>query len=372
MNNRLSYVDGLRACAALCVVVGHTVIETGMKRELGIHWYSFFSAAVSFFIVISGFCLTLPVQGKDLDPIRFFRRRARRILPPYYAALALSALLIWFHPARTPTTYFWQITDSARGVWPTVAHILLIHNLSTSWAHAFDFPMWSIATEWQIYFFFPLFIWARRRGSELTPVVLAFLLGAVGTYLVTGMNHGVDPARLHLFGLFGLGMLATEGKPVDRYPWRFLALAAICAAAYVGVTGLVGFEQTHASIVSILGGFVAYFVLRDCGQPGSVLRRALEVPLLVWIGGFSYSLYLMHVPILAAVHLFVPDIALAGVPVSIAGAYLFYLVFERPFLNSQPSAGAVKRQLEAPTLTAVDTAPAPSPAQPAVTVGETI
>ncbi|WP_410959855.1 acyltransferase family protein, partial [Salmonella sp. SAL4356] len=54
--------------------------------------------AVSIFIVISGFCLALPVVAAG-DRMRdgslnFFKRRARRILPPYYGALAFSLLLI--------------------------------------------------------------------------------------------------------------------------------------------------------------------------------------------------------------------------------------------------------------------------------------
>ena len=103
----LAYIDGMRAVAALVVVLNHTYAQAWCAfydqfppPELAFLTYSLAVGhlAVSVFIVISGFCLFLPVtrNGGLLKggTALFFQRRARRILPPYYAAVAISLLLI--------------------------------------------------------------------------------------------------------------------------------------------------------------------------------------------------------------------------------------------------------------------------------------
>src|SRR5205807_888516 len=105
--------------------------------------FGFDHYAVTTFIVISGFCLMLPVAiaGGTLKggAKQFYQRRARRILPPYYAALALSVAIAL-----------------ARGVPVTngslISHALLIHDFGASWIFDINGALWSIAVEWQLYF----------------------------------------------------------------------------------------------------------------------------------------------------------------------------------------------------------------------------
>src|SRR4051812_40619291 len=104
---RLEYVDGMRALAALVVYLNHAYaqVSTGDQVALRGPWslsrVSMVAGhlSVTVFIVVSGFCLTLPVisQGGELrgGVKGFLKRRARRILPPYYAAVALCLVLIW-------------------------------------------------------------------------------------------------------------------------------------------------------------------------------------------------------------------------------------------------------------------------------------
>ena len=98
---RLDFIDSLRALAALYVMICHAYHEPGngyhaswLINHIGL---SYGHVAVDVFIVISGFCLMLPVTRRngELGSVRdFMRRRVRRILPPYYAALILSLLFI--------------------------------------------------------------------------------------------------------------------------------------------------------------------------------------------------------------------------------------------------------------------------------------
>src|SRR5580765_5188837 len=96
--SRIAGIDGMRAIAALSVFGCHLVAYWHLQgrlplkltplSELGAH-------GVDLFVVISGFCLALPVarSGLVLDSTNFFIRRAARILPPYYVALAACATL---------------------------------------------------------------------------------------------------------------------------------------------------------------------------------------------------------------------------------------------------------------------------------------
>ena len=176
---RLDYLDGLRGLAALYVVLHHAYY--GLTAEAALpplaahltYWLYLGRSAVDIFIVLSGYCLMLPVvragrlRGSFAD---FMRRRARRILPPYYAALGVCLLAIAVLPPLHDLSHpnaLWNEALPAFTPGIIASHLLLIHNFASAWHSRIDYPMWSVATEWQIYFLFPLVllpIW-QRWGS---------------------------------------------------------------------------------------------------------------------------------------------------------------------------------------------------------------
>ena len=101
---RLDFLDGLRGLAALYVLLYHASLRAGVlaaaapaqpvaKAISVLHFclLGYGHLAVAVFIVLSGYCLMLPVartEGAVLPggALAFIQRRARRILPPYYAA----------------------------------------------------------------------------------------------------------------------------------------------------------------------------------------------------------------------------------------------------------------------------------------------
>src|ERR1700733_8385050 len=105
---RLAGLDGVRGLAALYVVVYHVTLrafpgypDAGAPFWVG--WFSYGRFAVLVFIVLSGFSLALtPARdGWRLDGIAAYaRRRARRILPAYWAALAFSLAVAWLGVPR--------------------------------------------------------------------------------------------------------------------------------------------------------------------------------------------------------------------------------------------------------------------------------
>src|SRR6187431_1548248 len=372
---RLEYLDGLRAVAALYVVLFHAgdcFLDAlrplhGLARNLQ-RVLSFGHDAVAIFIVLSGYCLMLPVArapvtGQLVRGVpNYIARRAWRILPPYFAALLGSLLLIALLPVlETPTKTIWADSFPAFELGPVASHLLLIHNLFPAWIHTINGPLWSVATEWQIYFFFPFFllpVW-RRWGAGAT-VLAAFALGSGLTRLVP--NVAASAATWYL-GLFGLGMCAAgvdfASRPAERWlrervPWRFVCLGMFAAVA-CGVTVLIKYwfrfmPYSDALVGAATASMLLYLTphaLRPA-QRKPLLLRILESGPLVALGRFSYSLYLTHLPIVALCYFAVHPLNLSpnaemlslmllSLPASLLFSYAFFWVFERRFVGAPPA-----------------------------------
>ena len=399
---RLDYLDGLRGLAALYVVLHHAYY--GLTAEAALpglanrltYWLYLGRSAVDIFIVLSGYCLMLPIVRAGADTLTagvgtFLKRRARRILPPYYAALVLCLAAIYFVPALhdlSRLNVLWNTTLPAWTPGVLVSHLLLIHNFDPAWHSKIDYPMWSVATEWQIYFLFPLLLLPARRLLGLgASVAVAFAVGFGLLAFFFNRFSGVSP---HFLGLFALGMAAADinfsPKPRlaalrERLPWGGLALAfllVLCVLSlrhsawplFVAVKDvLVG-----ASTACLLVSCTRFLTRRHAANtPASDLStddlpaavrsplvlRVLESRAAVTLGTFSYSLYLVHAPVLAVCQAALrplslpPTAALAlmlgvGTPLALAVSYLFHLAFERPFLSHALAKAEEKQTGKAP------------------------
>ena len=98
----LQFLDGMRGLAALYVATAHIVGESaaGQSRfwQFSLHWLLFARLSVAVFIVLSGYCLMIPVARNTAGEIpggftAYIKRRSRRILPPYYLALVFFQIL---------------------------------------------------------------------------------------------------------------------------------------------------------------------------------------------------------------------------------------------------------------------------------------
>jgi len=374
---RLEYLDGLRAVASLYVVLFHAGVGfnsgalTGVARIVW-HTLVFGHDAVAIFIVLSGYCLMLPVARSEGRLARglpnYFARRAWRILPPYYATVLGSLLLIALVPVlETPTTTIWADTFPAFGLAPIGSHLLLIHNLFRSLANRIDGPLWSVATEWQIYFFFPLLllpVW-RRFGAALT-VLVGFVVGCALLWLAP---EAANSAASWYLGLFALGMCAAgigfASRPLERalrerVPWGALS-ALFLACVALGSTVLIKFWFQHMLLSDTLVGATTavslVYLTKHAVKPDSPSRpfslRVLESAPLVAVGRFSYSLYLTHLPVVALLYFGLRRLALSAstemlalsvlsVPASLLFSYAFFWVFERRFVG-HPAAFFGKR-----------------------------
>lgn len=367
---RLEFLDGLRGLAAFYVVLFHgcqgAVLDDDHVNNDMI--YRFGHAAVSIFIVLSGFCLMLPVVRSGDGRLRggaaeYLKRRAWRIVPPYYAALLLGMLLlVGGHLARfrSSAALHDKVMAMHLSAGSVISHLLLVHNFSKRWVETIDVPMWSVATEWQIYFLFPLVllpVW--RRFGGLAALTCGFALGLLPHYLLApGRNF--DWACPWYAGLFAMGMVgalvAFSPPPAavawrERLPWVSIAMLLFSLWGVLNVLMPNGWVDPRIWVTdALMGSATACLILHGAvhatkspTSPRPWMLQVLESQPVLQLGMFSYSLYLVHYPILnkIALLLWARHLPLAerligiyalGVPLAVGLSYLFYLAFEKPFV----------------------------------------
>jgi peptidoglycan/LPS O-acetylase OafA/YrhL len=344
---RLTGLDGIRGIAALVVVLHHCYLSAypGYPRITGPAWagwliYGHFSVVV--FIVLSGFSLAVSPARSDWrlgGKATFARRRAWRILPPYWAALVFSLAIAW---AVMP--------QPGEGV-PTLKSVL-VNGFLVQDAVGAPTPngaFWSIAVEAQLYVAFPLLLLLIRRGSAAvmlsgvgTVVALIGILAPTTPAIATLLRLTPQFAVLFALGVAAAGVLSAEWP--KRVPWQWLALiTAVPIFALITMSGSV-WTVGHFYWIDMLLGIPVSLLLASLatGRP-SWLLRVLDTRPIRSLGSFSYSLYLIHAPIVVVVYTkfvaphytpglpaFVATVLIAGT-ISVVAARLFAAVFEIPF-----------------------------------------
>ncbi len=402
---RLHYLDGMRGLASLYVVLHHVLMETiqGPESRLateafpGLFFLMHGEIAVAVFIVLSGYCLMLPLAasgrpGGEGNPAtstmarasvtRFMARRARRILPPYYAALGLTLALVWLTPSlQQPRGVRWDAALPALTPGPIWSHLALLHNWNPAWIGTINPPMWSVAVEWQIYFLFPLLLAPLWKRGGLMPLVLAGLTLGLCPLILFRATSGLRWTCPWYVSLFAFGMAAaalsfarrdSNGSAAEPFWerttwWGLLACLLLAGPAAAVTLGSLAPRLPRIPGDLLLGAGTACLLIYctrrrlaagENKHAGGLLLRFFEAPLLVKVGVFSYSLYLLHFPVLSALHLLLEPLHLSlgqtlltlmvgGVAVSLLLAYGFHCLFERPFLNAPAS----KRSAREPTAT---------------------
>jgi peptidoglycan/LPS O-acetylase OafA/YrhL len=397
---RTRWLDGLRGLAALFVVLHHMWLSSWpfFPQDRGpwfLGWLLYGHLGVAVFIVVSGYSLTLaPVRSGGAltgGVRRFIRRRAWRILPAYWAALVLSALAfgLLLHP---------EVGDG------TVARSFGIHAVLLQDVFGntpVNGTFWSVAVEWQIYFVFPLILllawrWSMAAAIAVTTVVvvLAHELSVHGPSAAARIGH-LSPQFLALFAFGVLAAWMANGPWAASAPRRARPLVALLgAAAFAGVVALAQVKgspwmtNNWFSVDLLFGVAVASGLYVATGTSSRLRDRTLGSRPLLVLGSFSYSLYLVHAPIVEGMQRWVvgpladsrgANFALLiglALPVVLALAYLFFLVFEKPFLDRRDLASlrtlAPARWWRARRGHAAATAPAPAaalaPARPRFSV----
>ena len=366
---RLRGIDALRGIAALGVVFYHAV-EQGEKvlpqnfLQYPVRAVQFASSfgyiGVFLFFVISGFCIHLQwakATAAGTEPeIRFgafWKRRLRRLYPPYIIALLLFLLLTaWTAGINLTHFFFYDIG----------MHLLMLHNLDPSTCYTINGVFWTLAIEEQLYlmYFLLLFIRVRWGWGVTLAVCLIARVAWMGfshvVWLKTGFGIPVpEAAAVHWFtwalGAIGVevffGLIKLRGWSRDLRLATVLIVAASAISNYLPLINKDTFLHNAAWFAIHPFWGLGFFIVvnRMVLSEQSWLRQA-KLPSLVSVfstlGIFSYSIYLTHELVIMQSWqwtnprwLQLVNVFVAVVPATIIFAWAFFWFCEKPFMTKR-------------------------------------
>ncbi|WP_372624509.1 acyltransferase family protein [Falsiroseomonas sp.] len=332
----LDYIQGLRAVAALVVVLFHI---GAAERQLNVanpafgilHYFGF--GGVNLFFVISGFIITYAHHrqiGEARSAPGFVVRRLVRLMPVYWicwlGALAIS-YLIFREPYCAPGNVFWQ----------PVANLLLTFGTTNCYIP----QAWSLSWEMVFYavfvvFFFlprPLFIPAVTSWAALMVLANGFGNGGAATALLNVL------CLQFLFGI-AAARLVLNGRCRFSRASMLLGLGWFAAGGWLNAAGVTSTEDNLHRV--LLFGAASFFLVY--GAAAWNLARPARAPRLVaLLGDASYAIYLVHITLIIIINraFFVPGLPAAAqalfviataLACTVAGAVV-YLGIERPLLR---------------------------------------
>jgi peptidoglycan/LPS O-acetylase OafA/YrhL len=283
-------IQALRGLAVLLVVADHARVPYFDGGFLG----------VDIFFVISGFLMTgLIVDGIDRGEFTlsgFYARRVRRLMPAAYATIlftaALSAILLDpFELRGAAATIIGAFTFTTNIVlWKQVDYFDVSATLKPL------LHMWSLAVEEQYYILIPIILMLcprkMRMGFAVTVSAISFAACILLVPRAPAAAFYLLPTRAWELGIGSIAALVVRRWGVLRSGGPMLR--GLCAAALIAIP-IVGGRAPHPGWVAASVCLItAWLVISD----GPRSRPGLLLPL-TWVGDRSYSLYLVHWPILA-------------------------------------------------------------------------
>jgi peptidoglycan/LPS O-acetylase OafA/YrhL len=289
-SSRLPALDGLRMVAVLMVVVNHAG-WLGVPADLG----------VNVFFVLSGFLITwLLIKEREqtgtISLRSFYLRRAFRLLPAYYAYLAIAYLLYFSrHGGRTdfvlPSLLYYANYFNALHGHP-----------ATPISHT-----WSLAIEEQFYVLWPItFGWLARSGRRLAIRFLVVAIVAVVAWRsFLYLRIGVSPAYVYnafdtRFDNLAVGCLAallTQNERVlqgaQRWARHWSLPLVTCALLYV--SRHFGPGRYHYSVgFTVEAALIAVAMIQIMQLAATSAWKWLDHPAARFVGTISYPMYLYH------------------------------------------------------------------------------
>lgn len=300
-------LTGLRGVAACWVGAFHYPFHLSVQpvQDLLDRGY----LAVDLFFVLSGFVLALQHRGFDgwRGFVRFMHRRAARLLPVYFAATLLCFGLI-----RADVRLFADARPDDATVWALVVNLLLLQNWGFD-VYPLDKPSWSLSAEWAAGLAFPGFLVLAAVAAPVAILVraaMAWLVLFAASLIVLDGGLDFTEGLLSLVRCgaeFYLGMLAFR----LRQAWqpRTAVLRVTEAALLAAVPLLLLWCPFDAVLIVVWTTLI--LVLAYQATPVAHWLAAAPAH---GLGLVSYSLYLIHMPLLPLQPLLHHALERAGAP----------------------------------------------------------
>jgi peptidoglycan/LPS O-acetylase OafA/YrhL len=291
-------IQALRGIAAMWVVLFHVYRGDSVSHfipllpePLTVLLFEYGSAGVAIFFVLSGFVIShsvanKPMHGPDLG--RFVIRRSLRLDPPYWAAIAFSIVVGVAIGYVRGESYAFPTTNTL--LW----HVAYLQEFART--PEINIVFWTLTYEVQFYLVLALSAWAATlltdrgmsgaRASVVCMVPLALIAFVAAWFDADWTVHGLFA---NLWHAFFLGMLAYDAVYRRRSPLLLAALAIVTLIGAAGHERVFGVPAAIAALGLFLAGRTGYLIT---GLRSGIFRG---------LGRISYSLYLLHVPLITLV-----------------------------------------------------------------------
>lgn len=298
---------------------------------------------VPVFFVVSGFCIHLShMKSPDPRVSVFYLKRFFRIYPPYLVALFIFSFL-------PPWRYI--PLNNAESVTQFLSHFLMVHNYGKETFYGINSTFWSVAVESHLYLIYPLLLLLAGRSGWKTALAVT-VVTELGLRGFAAFRFAMDdaPAPYWMIGApvfywfsWSIGAAAADAwlhqrpQPFARTPlWLFPLLMA--GTSFFKPLAMFSFMFASLAMLPVIRVLLARGA-RDGNHPEGILGRHLRLA-----GTVSYSIYLIHFPLIAmmpkVIGKFQPSwvshpllvfavCVLAWFPV-MAASRVFYQLFEKP------------------------------------------
>lgn len=370
--NRIESLDSLRGIAAMIVVIFHCLLSFSLFYEANyefnfanrlveiftvtpLHTLWAGKESVFLFFVLSGFVLMIPFTNNKKPKYSFYLiKRTCRIYIPYIIVMFISVVLtflFWgYNNLEGMSTSYENRWNHGVSLKSLIAYVAMI-NYDTANVNG---VVWTLFVEMKISLILPLFLLILSKFNWKKGLFLSFI---INTVLLVIVNFGVRnapflPLRaifIFLNGVFEYNYLFILGavlakqrhelkkfesmKLSSKYLILLLSLILINSrwVAYITDFQLALFENTVAS----LGIALLFFVVLSTNRIDIFLSKKY----LTYLGKISFSLYLVHIPVLMLTTVFLSDfipvwLAFCLVPIlCIPVAHLSYMCIEKPAMD---------------------------------------
>ncbi len=386
------YVDSVRGIAATYVMLGHArfllligtvaALSHGgvVKYEaIGLLVTRYGVAAVMAFFLVSGYAIhyrqafalaqgTLNMRWRDYAWHRF-----RRLYPPLLAAVAVTALADTLGAHLYAASYLGTSPVMNFGGNESLNLGSLLSTLTFTQGFitrvfGTDVPLWSLAYEAFFYVAYPLALAVNRRAGPVKTLFAFCVLGG-GVALINGLGlnwHGLDLLALWPAWIGGMFIADARAGRV-RLPQRFWSIFAVASLLLMAGTALVlllmrGQQQQNNPALTGVNFTFLLWILAFAGPLGWLCAAEHTAPTrarvsricrpLLGLGAMSYSLYVVHFPVLALVCAWwlsrtgalptSPWLFIGGICAALVAGFVVYLIAERPVTGG----GARRRKHE--------------------------
>jgi peptidoglycan/LPS O-acetylase OafA/YrhL len=282
-------LTSVRGVAAFWVVVFHfSEVMFGFLPEANILGPLIASGgfAVPLFFILSGYVLGLRYLIKLSSPtiksvLRFWWLRLGRVYPVHLCTLLVSVIIF--------TRRGWP-TDEGHSVGRLIANLSLTQAWDYSYRLSWNYPSWSISSEWFAYLIFPPLAVALSRvgrASALALLIAACVLSACVYSIRQQLAfEGLAVVLPTFVGGVVLAILIPSGRSSWRtHPWAEVELLAILSLPFI-----VGSGQAQSSLYLLL----FFALVGSLGVQGNQCMAFWKVTPLFYLGEISYSLYMTH------------------------------------------------------------------------------